>query len=190
MTGLHAVRFAPEFPLPHRAFTPGEPPPHPIHMPGGDSPNLEKRAYWYGWDLLLRGFPWEAHEVWEPLWRMRTGPKKSWLQGLIRLAAALVKARSGNELGMSHHVSGALAHWRGVGSDQLPHGGMLLPPLEDWLDPGHRPSAQATWIAACSGLKPGAPGPNLLGGDCGIPEAVLKALMLAFQQETDSNTFL
>ncbi|HSD85989.1 MAG TPA: DUF309 domain-containing protein [Kofleriaceae bacterium] len=51
----------------------------------------------HGIDLFNHGFPWEAHEAWEPLWfaapRERT--ERSLLHGLIHAAAAAVKAKAG-----------------------------------------------------------------------------------------------
>lgn len=51
----------------------------------------------YGLDLFNHGFPWEAHEAWEPLWHAapRPSPERALLQGLIHAAAAAVKARAG-----------------------------------------------------------------------------------------------
>lgn len=51
----------------------------------------------HGIDLFNHGFPWEAHEVWEPLWfaAPRDRPERSMLQGLIHAAAAAVKAKAG-----------------------------------------------------------------------------------------------
>jgi hypothetical protein len=50
----------------------------------------------FGVDLFNHGFPWEAHEAWEPLWfaAPRDRPERALLQGLIHAAAAAVKARS------------------------------------------------------------------------------------------------
>jgi hypothetical protein len=51
----------------------------------------------HGVDLFNHGFPWEAHEAWEPLWfaAPRERPERALLQGLIHAAAAAVKARAG-----------------------------------------------------------------------------------------------
>lgn len=48
-------------------------------------------------DLFNHGFPWEAHEVWEPRWfaAPRDQPERALLQGLIHAAAARVKLHSG-----------------------------------------------------------------------------------------------
>lgn len=44
----------------------------------------------------------EAHEVWEEAWLVETGPTRRMLQGLIQIAAALLKA------GRSEHPGGCL----------------------------------------------------------------------------------
>ena len=51
----------------------------------------------FGVDLFNHGFPWEAHEAWEPLWfaAPRDRVERALLQGLIHAAAAVVKAKGG-----------------------------------------------------------------------------------------------
>lgn len=51
----------------------------------------------HGVDLWNGGFPWEAHEAWEPLWfaAPRERPERALLHGLIHAAAAVIKARAG-----------------------------------------------------------------------------------------------
>jgi len=51
----------------------------------------------YGIDLFNHGFAWEAHEMWEPLWRAapRERAERAMLHGFVHAAAAIVKARSG-----------------------------------------------------------------------------------------------
>lgn len=67
-------------------------------------------VYLYAVDLFNHGFYWEAHEAWESLWHAaeRRGPVASWLKGLIKLAAAGVKAREGNASGVQRHATRAL----------------------------------------------------------------------------------
>src|SRR5262249_23073005 len=52
---------------------------------------------------------WEAHEVWEGLWQAcgRRGVTADFLKGLIRLAAAGVKARAGKPEGVRSHARAA-----------------------------------------------------------------------------------
>src|SRR5688500_11645065 len=103
-------RLVPERPLPPYAFVPGRGP-HPVSDPRGHSYNRaperpapidperwqQSQPYLFGFDLVNRGFYWEAHEVWEGLWHAcgRSGPTADLLKGLIQLAAAGVKVRQG-----------------------------------------------------------------------------------------------
>ena len=49
--------------------------------------------YLYGIDLFNHGYWWEAHEVFEEFWRAagRDTPLGDFFQGLIQIAAALIK---------------------------------------------------------------------------------------------------
>jgi hypothetical protein len=91
-------------PLPQVAFVPGvstraDRPTAPPPRPG--SVDLDALAtnddFRFGVDLFNHGFPWEAHEAWEPLWfaAPRERPERALLQGLIHAAAAAVKAKAG-----------------------------------------------------------------------------------------------
>jgi sugar phosphate isomerase/epimerase len=64
------------------------------------------REYLYGIDLFNHGYYWEAHEAWEAVWQVvgRSGVEATWLKGLIKLAAAGVKAREGNPRGVARHA--------------------------------------------------------------------------------------
>jgi hypothetical protein len=108
-------RAAPRY-LPHRAFPAYQYVPginaHPVRDPEGHSyepsPTAPRRDPWdpgawreltdwlWGVDLFNAFFFWEAHEAWEQLWIIyprRTAPSLV-LQGLIQLAAALLKVRT------------------------------------------------------------------------------------------------
>jgi len=63
--------------------------------------------YCFGVDLFNHGFYWEAHEAWEALWHAagRTGMVADFMKGLIKLAAAGVKAREGNPRGVRRHAT-------------------------------------------------------------------------------------
>ena len=124
----HVPRLVPRYSLPAYAFVPGGPFPHPNRDPRGhalDCPPLpaspptadnwpECLAYLYGIDLFNHGYYWEAHEVWESLWRQqgRIGPTADFLKGLIKLAAAAVKARAGEPLGVQSHARRAAEQFR------------------------------------------------------------------------------
>jgi uncharacterized protein len=90
--------------LPSRAFVPGvstradrptAPPPRrsavDLDALGADD------DFRHGVDLWNAGFPWEAHEAWEPLWFAAPPgrPERALLHGLIHAAAAAIKARAG-----------------------------------------------------------------------------------------------
>jgi hypothetical protein len=91
-------------PLPSRRYLPGSGAAHPgrsapDHDPGGPARELllpperwrEQASYLHGADLFNQAFWWEAHEAWEGLWARADGTQRVFLQGLIQLAAALLK---------------------------------------------------------------------------------------------------
>src|SRR3954447_16675008 len=113
------MRHFTERPLPRYAFVPGRHP-HPVSDLRGHSfgvrsselnpldPHHPGRSieFLYAIDLFNAGYYWEAHETWESLWHAaeRSGPIAMLLKGLIKLAAAGVKAREGNAAGVQCHA--------------------------------------------------------------------------------------
>ncbi len=97
--------------------------PHPTRDPAGHSfghaplapPPIDpeswqpSRDYLFACDLFNYGYYWESHEVWESLWQAcgRNGPTADFLKGLIKLAAAGVKAREGRATGVKRHATRA-----------------------------------------------------------------------------------
>ncbi len=99
-------------PFPPYRYVPGVHP-HPTRDPGGHSyqptPTVNRHAAWdtdqwraldawlYGVDLFNWFYFWEAHEAWEGLWAAaaRDSPQGLMLQGLIQIAAALLKTHIG-----------------------------------------------------------------------------------------------
>jgi predicted metal-dependent hydrolase len=69
-----------------------------------------------GIDLFNHGYYWEAHEEWEGLWQVcgKQGILATFLQGLIKLAAAGVKVRQQRPRGVRIHSSRAERHLREV----------------------------------------------------------------------------
>jgi uncharacterized protein len=67
-------------------------------------------AFLWGLDLYNHGYPWEAHEVWEKLWRLapRGSAARELLQALIQCAAAVVHARAGRAVGQRRLAERAL----------------------------------------------------------------------------------
>lgn len=57
------------------------------------SPEERRRLFRRGLDLFNRGELYEAHEVWEDIWRSTTPEPKDLFQGLIQVAAALHQFR-------------------------------------------------------------------------------------------------
>ena len=120
-----------ELAFPPYSYVPGHAP-HPVSDPAGhmfgeqhEEADALNPARWqasteflYGCDLLNHGFYWEAHEAWETLWHAagRKGEIADFLKGLIKLAAAAVKAREGNPRGVARHASRALELLSGVGN--------------------------------------------------------------------------
>jgi uncharacterized protein len=145
-------RFVPQRPLPRYAFVPRHRP-HPTLHPDGhsyrqpapppdplDPPRWRECVTWlHGVDLFNHGYYWEAHEAWESLWHAcgRTGLTADFLRALIRLAAAGVKAREGNERGTQRHLAAVDELLRGVqaGLDgcegSAAHLGLAIAPLRE-----------------------------------------------------------
>jgi len=102
-----APRFGPEAPFPPYRFG-GRGRPHPVrddlgHSFGAVDPGWScEERFARGVDLFHAGYLWEAHEAWEPLWKAApAGPAKAFYQGLILVAACLLKAQQGNRRGAS-----------------------------------------------------------------------------------------
>jgi hypothetical protein len=127
-------RLVPDEPFPPYSYVNGMFP-HPIRDPAGHSFGVVPRPYpmpdpkhWrdcrpylYGLDLFNYGYYWEAHEVWERIWHAagRAGPVGTFIKGLIKLAAAGVKAREGRPEGVRSHARRTVELFSRV-EDQLP----------------------------------------------------------------------
>jgi hypothetical protein len=125
----HVRRLVPDEPFPPYAFVPGRFP-HPTGDPAGHSFGAtpaapakvdpdgwpECRPYLYGIDLFNGGYYWESHVAWESLWLAcgRRGTEADFLKGLIKLAAAGVKALEGAPAGVKSHSGRAAELWRKV----------------------------------------------------------------------------
>lgn len=102
-------RYAPGYALPAYSYVPLRFP-HPLsdeagHRFGNVQVPHEQR-FAYAVDLFNHGYYWEAHETWEALWQAcgRSGSEADFFKGLIKLAAAGVKAREGNAAGVARHA--------------------------------------------------------------------------------------
>jgi predicted metal-dependent hydrolase len=97
----------------------------------------ESEEFRRGIALFNSGKFFESHEVWEELWLRAPEPEKTFLQGLIQLAAAFHHQGCGNMRGMRSLLAAGLAK-----VDQFPekHRGIELGKLRDdarkWMDGG------------------------------------------------------
>jgi hypothetical protein len=120
------IRYLPNRALPPYTYVPGRAP-HPVNDPRGHSYRQQSHPaggataaglnrelahsdeFLWGVDLFNHGYYWEAHEAWESVWNAagRHGPVAGFVQGLIKLAAAGVKAREGRPAGVHRHTARA-----------------------------------------------------------------------------------
>ena len=114
-----ASRWVPEKTLPPYSYVTGKYP-HPTrdrqgHAYGQEEEQLDPldpnhwqdcQGYLWGIDLFNHGYYWEAHEAWEGVWHAhgRVGAVADFLKGLIKLAAAGVKARECRPAGVRRHA--------------------------------------------------------------------------------------
>ncbi|WP_050769388.1 DUF309 domain-containing protein [Blastopirellula marina] len=115
------IRYVPQTPLPPYSYVPGMHV-HPLSHPDGHSyqmhpPPIETpvelrtcESFLWGIDLFNAGYYWEAHEAWEAVWQAlgRAGERADAIKGLIKLAAAGVKAREAAPIGVARHAARAL----------------------------------------------------------------------------------
>jgi len=130
-----AARLLPDEPFPPYAYIPGRLP-HPTADPAGHSFGIEPalpravepqrwpecRPYLHGIDLFNGGYYWEGHVAWESLWLAcgRKGVVADFLKGLIKLAAAGVKALEGKPAGVKSHSGRAAALFQDVSRSLKP----------------------------------------------------------------------
>ena len=109
-------RRVPERALPAYRFVPGQSP-HPFRDPGGHMytdgsapaeipwdptvPWSEDPAHHWACELFDHRYYWEAHEAWEAMWHFAPAdsPIRSLLQGLIQVAASVLKRHVGQDGG-------------------------------------------------------------------------------------------
>ena len=95
--------------------------------------------------LFNAGYYWEAHEVWEGLWHAygRRGVLADVIKALIKLAAAGVKVREGQEHGVRIHARRAAELFASARSAGASH--QLGLNLDEWAErlPKHRGSTAA-----------------------------------------------
>ncbi len=88
----------------------------------------QNEDYLFGIDLYHAGCFWEAHEVWEGIWRLEQpgSPEAHFYQGLIQLAAALLKARAGQWRGVRRLSEKSRAHLEQTAEAYASHMGLNL----------------------------------------------------------------
>jgi hypothetical protein len=117
-----AERYLPDHQFPAYSYVPGRFP-HPKQTHGHGCPGPTEiefceslpanwsrcQLYLWGFDLFNHRYYWEAHEAWEGAWIAdgRKGTTADYLKGLIKLAAAGVKAREGRVAGVRRHAQRA-----------------------------------------------------------------------------------
>ena len=124
------------------------PPPHPPLI-WADLPTHPE--FQWAVQLFNAGYYWESHEAWESLWHAagRTGALADFLKGLIKLAAAGVKLREHNWVGVERHSRRAQELFRQIEREPSPADGesvwQSLPELiemaDQWL---HQPPEPPT----------------------------------------------
>jgi hypothetical protein len=156
-------------PLPPYSYVPGGTWPHPISSPHGHSfgrPATKlmtvSRAdgsipsqFVRGAELFNAGYYWEAHDVWEGLWHAygRHGAIADVIKAMIKLAAAGVKVREGQEHGVRIHSRRAADLFALVGNQAGRH--QLGLDLEQWAQ-------RAREISENPPRDPGPPGAPVL----------------------------
>lgn len=117
-------RYRPSRALPAQAYLPGRSPRPELDAP----PAAEWDAYLWGVDLYNHGYFWEAHEVWEGVWRgaHHDVARRAFLQGLIQCSAACLKARLGDEEACRRLASRGLARLCKVSGTDAPYMGLRV----------------------------------------------------------------
>jgi uncharacterized protein len=94
-----------------------------------------------GVDLFNEGKFFEAHEVWEELWLAEAEPEKTFLQGLIQVAAAFHHHERGNLRGTRSLLAAGLAK---LGQFPDEHRGIALAELRE---------GTSDWVGAVSDVQ-------------------------------------
>jgi predicted metal-dependent hydrolase len=97
------------------------------------SPHLDRASYLKGIALFNHGEFFDAHEVFEDVWRAAPEPERKFLQGLIQLAVGFHHFSTGNCLGARSLLERGS---RNLAAYSDPHLGVRLAPLlacvADW----------------------------------------------------------
>ena len=160
-------RYAPGLPLPGRPFKPGTgqsrpalpsfAPPCRGH-PKAESDEAAGLPFRYGVDLFNGGYWWEAHEIWEDLWRRspRGTARNHLLKGLIMLAAALLKGSSGMPRGRRRLLGRGLEYLRRAAAGEADPNPLSVP-LADLIARYQAWQQQAEQLQSHAALLAGMP---------------------------------
>jgi uncharacterized protein len=98
-------------------------------------PEVDSRAFHRGLELFNRAHFYDAHEVWEDVWRAAPVDEKKFLQGLVQLAVAFHHHSTGNLAGACSLLRRGSRNLAGYPSE---HSGIrvrrLLEEVSHWLD--------------------------------------------------------
>ena len=84
-----------------------------------DEPLDEAKLFHEGLHLFNDAEWFEAHEVWEDVWRLTTGPRKRFYQGLIQCAVTIEHVRRGNPRGVLNVFGTAVTKFEGLDNPYL-----------------------------------------------------------------------
>ncbi len=128
MASVNAQARLTALPLPERAYLPGHgrPEPYPRRLSAREDADWGRDApYLEGLDLLVAGYPWEAHERLEAVWRAwPVGVLRDHAQALIHAAACEVHHRRGRRDAAAGQARKAEAIWTAALHRQGPWLGM------------------------------------------------------------------
>jgi len=119
-----APRKAPGLRLPAYRYVPGRHP-RPAEATYDD-------PFAAGVDLYHSGYLWEAHEAWEV--EFHRADDRGFLQGLIQLAAMLLKAHLGTEKGVRKRYRKSRANLKGLSACRGVNVPRLVAQLDRWYE--------------------------------------------------------
>lgn len=136
-------RYCPQRNFPPYRFVPGLNPRPIEHCCGSEEHNdtatftpdqwAKNENYLYGVDLFNYAFWWEAHEAWEGDWLYAHGDQRQFLQGLIKISAALIKRNSRQLRGVQNHARSGIEKLNSVAENHRFYMGIDLPKFIDLL---------------------------------------------------------
>jgi uncharacterized protein len=121
-----------------------------------------RKQFFRGIEQFNRREFFDAHETWEELWLEAAGPEKTFLQGLIQVAAAFCHHQRGNTAGTLSLLRAGLER---LTNFPARHGGIELEALRrgiaQWIEQLGRGSSPAA--EELPGIEPAEPAPRETG---------------------------